>query len=554
MSEKEKILILSVGGSPEPLIYSINEFKPDKIVFMHSPQTLYEIGNVLYKVDWDNYFPYKDDLNELVKAYNKEYNEFKENYNKSKECNDKLKYLEFEQIKELDYYEKLLNFLKINLSDILLEEDICNDIIFAAEIPDAEILDESFITSQKVFSKFVDVDKYEVKVDFTGGTKPMVSGIVLAVIEGNFPNFKFSYVGSKDSESRNKNGVGIVKDGSEITKMQINPYKKYAITEFKRGINFFNNYQFEAAKLNFEEAEKSLKEELSDKSKYNRNLASICLELVDFYHKWDVFDEKKSKKNNLFKGLKIILLKIEKDTAIYDAFLESDFYNQVLSNYEFLSLKFRGIELDEEESPEKSKMKNRIKYYLPDLLNNAYRRIEEGKYDDAVARLYRANELIAQINLTNYDLMLDKHLKEKKFSISIEKILYHAKNRSNYRNIENFIQKHSEWVPYEEMQRFRVLYGKPYDIYGTLRLGNDLSYELLEMFDFKNSNKFETLNQNLKGRNTSILAHGLEPIRKKYATDLYYSTLDYAKDFFPDLEELMEKSKFPKLKTEIIRN
>ena len=40
MANKEEILILSVGGSEEPLIYSINEFKPDKVVFLHTPGTL----------------------------------------------------------------------------------------------------------------------------------------------------------------------------------------------------------------------------------------------------------------------------------------------------------------------------------------------------------------------------------------------------------------------------------------------------------------------------------------------------------------------------------
>jgi len=34
-------------------------------------------------------------------------------------------------------------------------------------------------------------------------------------------------------------------------------------------------------------------------------------------------------------------------------------------------------------------------YYVADLINNAERRAEESKYDDAVARLYRTMELIA---------------------------------------------------------------------------------------------------------------------------------------------------------------
>ena len=53
MANKEEILILSVGGSEEPLIYSINEFKPDKVVFLHTPGTLYQIAKILDKVNWN---------------------------------------------------------------------------------------------------------------------------------------------------------------------------------------------------------------------------------------------------------------------------------------------------------------------------------------------------------------------------------------------------------------------------------------------------------------------------------------------------------------------
>ena len=51
---KEKILILSVGGSEEPLIFSINTFKPDKVVFLHSTATLYQCGKILEKIQWKN--------------------------------------------------------------------------------------------------------------------------------------------------------------------------------------------------------------------------------------------------------------------------------------------------------------------------------------------------------------------------------------------------------------------------------------------------------------------------------------------------------------------
>ena len=66
---KEKILILSVGGSEEPLIFSINTFKPDKVVFLHSTATLYQCGKILEKVQWKNNDELIVGLSNLFKKY-----------------------------------------------------------------------------------------------------------------------------------------------------------------------------------------------------------------------------------------------------------------------------------------------------------------------------------------------------------------------------------------------------------------------------------------------------------------------------------------------------
>ena len=69
----------------------------------------------------------------------------------------------------------------------------------------------------------------------------------------------------------------------------------------------------------------------------------------------------------------------------------------------------------------KEPLEKRIEYYLPDLLNNAYRQIEEGKIDDAIARLYRISELIAQIKLCELGLInLNTLESNKKFKIPIK--------------------------------------------------------------------------------------------------------------------------------------
>lgn len=350
MENTMEILILSVGGSPEPLIYSINEFQPDKVVFLHSPQTLYQCGIVLNKVDWYNE---DNELSDYVNNFDKEIDDLKKRENIAN-------YPSFEQIKSLKHYETIVDFIKTNLTNILEETNI-NDKIFIAEIPDSESLDESFAVSKEVFSKISnDTSKnIHVKVDFTGGTKPMVSGIVLGVIEGDYPNFDLSYVGSKDSASRDKNGVGIVKDGYEITKMQKDPYKTYAVTEFKRGKNFFNTYQFEAASQNFESA----KTRVTDDEK---KLASLYNELVILYKRWDTFNEKKSNKKKsktVYEYLKYLIRQIDENKYFYNN-LGVEFYNQLKNNLNFLSYKHRGVSLDSEDDLEKSNLKYRIQYYF----------------------------------------------------------------------------------------------------------------------------------------------------------------------------------------------
>lgn len=451
--EKKKLLILSVGGSPEPLIYSINEFKPDMVYFMHSPETKNMCGDILEETGFEGKVEY-------------------------------------------------------------------------CEIHDAESLDDSFIKSREVFSKF-DNPEYDVRVDFTGGTKPMVSGVVLAVIEGNYSNFKFSYVGQKDSKSRTKKGVGVVKDGSELNKMQINPYKKYAISEFKRGKNFFNGNQYEASLKYFMEAEKSLHDgNLANEEE----LAHFYVKLINFYQSWDKFNEKVkffNRKEDKYESLKLstYLQKqiIEKmpDSFIEDFGVSEEFILQLDKNLEFLRLKLAND------------INKGIRYYLPDLLNNAKRKIDSGSYDDAVARLYRAIELIAQIQLNELSIMDKQKLHDNKV-FYINRKQFDLETMDNHK-ARNYV-KQLGIKDYDEREK-------------TFKLALKNSYELLRKFDVQLARDYfadTELDRAKNRRNDSILAHGLTPLSKESACDFYKRVLDYAIKAFPDIEDYMEKAEFPK--------
>ena len=576
---KEKILILSVGGSEEPLIFSINTFKPDKVVFLHSTATLYQCGKILEKVEWKTTDDLILGLSQLFKNYKNtffeifseilpnflHFNENDEFYvsfidfldrNYFKDVKDfNYKFLDFLYSLKIEnnYYNEFSNLINNSLFDYekffmdiskesklfkenvedyintnmpsILDPDNLDDIVFRAEIKDHESLDNSFSISKKVFNNFND-EKYEVIVDFTGGTKPMVSGVVLAVVEGNFTNFEFRYVGSANSERRTKKGLGIVEDGSEITKLQYNPYEKYGITEFKRGKNFFNTYQFESAATNFENAYNSLEDGPE------KDLSEYYLKLSNFYQSWDKFNRKitvYNEKLEKFESIKLstylqkeLIEQCPKDLFVEDFNNSEEFLNQMNNNLEFLRLKLAN-----------NKSKG-IEYYLPDLLNNACRKIEEGYYDDGVARLYRAIELIAQINLNRLDIIDQQKLYDNYvFHINRKQFMLETTDKTKIRT------KVERWHirDYDEKEK-------------TFKLALAKSYDLLKAFDVQLARDYfadTELEDAVKNkRNNSILAHGLEPLDYDSAKDFYKKVLSYSIKAFPNITDYMDKARFPK--------
>ena len=440
-----KALILSCGGSPEPLKFCIRDYEPDFIYFLCSSTSIDIAENIV------------------------------------KEC-------------------------KIN-------DDQFNIKI----IQNPESLEDSFAKSHEVIQE-LQLNFDNIHVDFTGGTKPMVSGLVLAAIG---EKCTYSYVGTDNFEGRDKNGLGLVLDGFESIKNQRDPYDVFAVMEFNRGIEFFNMYQFEAAKTNFKKAIEKLE------SENLKEIAKMFVNIVEVYDSWDKF-------NNLFNKKPIktaffnIINAIENSNNLNEYFIgsHSEFYNQLKNNWDFLELKVsrKGmIELDN------------VKYYLPDLLNNAYRRIEEGKYDDAVARLYRSIELIAQIGLTNEGIIKKSVLKQnKEFKIDLDII-----GSLDDEEIKSFIYQMHE---YENALRW----GKSH-----IGIGSDQSFRLLSKFDIDYAKEYlndKKIKSNVGSRNASILAHGLNPIDGKKANKLYSQVLNYAKKTFPEIVKYMDMAEFPKFK------
>ena len=384
-------------------------------------------------------------------------------------------------------------------------------------IDNFQSIDESYLVSKEIFKELIN-ENYEIHVGVSNGTKAMVAGLSLASV-GHDCNFL--YVGSAPG-GRDKDGSGDVIPGYEKVLSEFHPMKKQAIIEIARGKRYFNKYQFDEALDNFKEAKFILND--------NR-LIDMYIKITYLYKYWDKFENliPRSKKNLNAKVkldsflIKFIIKEIKSDENLYNEFIskESEFFDKLNYNFEFLNKKISKKGLIEE---------NDIYYYLVDLLNNAKRRIDEEKYDDATARLYRVSELIAQIRLYELGLIDKNRLRNNKvFHIDKLKLI----EIKNLKAIE-FVAKQPDFQNPEEK---------------TVKLALKSSYELLSILNDDLAKKFledKELDNVLSNRNNSILAHGLNPADKENTIKLFNKLKEYSKDTFEELEKYMYFAEFPK--------
>lgn len=316
-------------------------------------------------------------------------------------------------------------------------------------------------------------------IEFTSGTKAMSAGLALAASNLNVGILSY-VIGNRDKGGR-------VIGGTERL-LTLEPNKVKANSLFKDATSFFNKYQYEVCLRVIDKA-KNLYYAFDFQEKI-----SLLEKLSHVYLNWDRFNIKKAYKN---------LRTIQKDKILYEWGIK---YNAKM-NEEALF-----IEKDNKFCYER----------IADLLENAKRRGDiENKYDDAVARLYRLIEYLAQYKLD--ELGLDTN------DIDLEKIPY--KLRKKYE--KNRDQKDG-----------KIKLG----LYESYELLSDLGEELGERFltDYKN-NKSE-LRKLLYIRNYSILAHGFSPVSKKNYKKIFIYIKNFVESLIPYLDEYIKKVKFPEIK------
>jgi len=225
------------------------------------------------------------------------------------------------------------------------------------EVSDPNDLDMAFSEAKKAINwlNSEGIPTEEVISDFTSGTKPMSSAIVLVSFLNNVE--RLSYV-------QGKRVKGIVVAGTERT-ITFSPILTFVEKCISQAKEYLKKYQYEAA-LKILKFPQTYKEILDEKE---RKRVESLISLIRAYNYWDKFNHLYA--TGEFKKIDFSLFKEFKPTDVKIL--------HIIGN----AIKNKKIE----------------KEIIVDLLANAERRFNEGKYDDCVARLYRALEMLVQWRL-----------------------------------------------------------------------------------------------------------------------------------------------------------
>lgn len=320
----------------------------------------------------------------------------------------------------------------------------------------------------KMRRKIEECEDHGIIIDYTSGTKTMTMS---AAICSMLYHKKLNLI------SRERGKDGIVIPGTENQREQ-NLYSAYDELLFDKVRDLFNSYRFEDARSTLNEIVM-----LEDGETYRK--------MVDAYGQWDMFNHSAA-----FETLKDI----------------SD--SRVSRNKAFLGKLAHNKDL---------------KFFIVDIINNAARRIEEEKYDDAVARLYRLIELIAQARLADMKLIDEGRFKDNMvFAIRLDLLKEKLGDKT--------VNKYYDGQEGEDTGD------------DVIKVGLSGSYEILYDLNDELGLKFNGdrhLQNLLQSRNRSILAHGLTPVEKNAAEELFGIVVEYAMIVSPDM--LSEMAAFPKL-------
>ncbi|MBW1953416.1 MAG: TIGR02710 family CRISPR-associated protein [Deltaproteobacteria bacterium] len=312
----------------------------------------------------------------------------------------------------------------------------------------------------------------EVQVDFTSGTKAMSSGAVSAGIFHQCESLKYI-----TGERRH----GVVVDNTEKF-ITVQPAAIYARHDLRLARELILRLRFATA----EEILRDLNPNLLDaeEQELHRNLRRV----THAYRAWDMFHHTDCRSRF--------------DKVSWEVLRGEPFRPSAAA----LTLLDRLAGREEQ---------SRSEALLLDLYNNACRRGLEGKFDDAVARLYRAAELLAQQLLSGPPYHLNSSdLDLTRVPASLRDLLERSRD----------------------------------DTDGKIKIGLHLDYLLLAELGHPVGRAFmenKPLRNRLSERNQSILAHGLKPVTQSLFNRLKSDLVSLISTVIPDFESQAAQTQFP---------
>lgn len=341
---------------------------------------------------------------------------------------------------------------QLNLGDTFKPE---RDLII---VDDPDDLSECY---QRITEKIRQIEQEfphaELLADYTGGTKTMSVSLGLAAIDYQLTVYL--------TTSTTRQNLIRVERGERVQRATTTSVK---ITRTLEQLlpSFLEQYNYPAAIAELENLLQNMELSPGDRKQIQKQL-----DLCYGFNCWDRFEHSQA-----WEYLSPYL----KDEKLRSHIL---FLKRVMGNREKIALAVN----DNFTAPDK--MRGHNYEIVEDLLLNAERRAKLERYDDAVARLYRALELLAQVRLFNEYELMTGNLELTKIPESLHP--KYEKMRSEKGNVQIALR-----------QAYILL----------TELKDPALSELYKQYEKAIFDKLQT-------RNYSILAHGLSPINKSNYQD-----------------------------------
>lgn len=416
------LLIATVGGTPEPIVAALKGCRPERVIFVVSPETREKIERDILPL------AQREGLDLSAGRY------------------------DAVEIADAQDFTACLEGLRIRLAEQV----------------------ESWLSRGR---------DYGCVVDFTGGTKCMSAALVSAAHRWLC---RFSYVGATSASSslgseerRTKGGVGIVVSGKEQVFYSVNPSDALGYQAVEEAVALFDRHAFQAAARRLSDMILRMTHETR-----KRELLAFK-SMVDAFDAWDRFDHKRA-----LHQLRECLKKLNDLKALFTERNRrqlDDLLPKLIKQLEFLEAAGRKP----------------TKVLVCDLLANARRRADEGRYDDAVARVYRSVEAVAQMRLLEgYDIPVTGRVPADRLPPTLA----------------------DRWACKAEDNEVRL--GGLQDDYLLLK-------ELNDPLGLQFAENGWTVSEGSPGspldaRNNSILAHGFDPVPQGVFDDLWKGCLQLA--------------------------